>query len=63
VDFPAFTICSSGTNEDMFHAALLRQSFKFFEDNNIFVGITPLDATIALYRKVSNFHFANSKFT
>ena len=51
VDFPAVTICAAGSSEDVFHAALLREAFTFFQTHNISVGITPIEAAIALYRK------------
>ena len=58
VDFPAVTICAAGTNEDVFHAALLREAFQFFKTHNISVGITPIEAAIALYRKALLFIYA-----
>ena len=54
MDFPAVTLCADGTNEDAFHAALLREAFKFFDSHNISVGVSPLEAAIAFYRKVLN---------
>ena len=46
------TLCAQGSNDNMFHAALLKLVFEFFEQNGLKVDLTPYQAGLELYRNV-----------
>ena len=53
VDFPTFTICGQGMNDNNLMAGFVKEFFKFLEsEKNISVDMTPLTAISLLFSKV-----------
>jgi hypothetical protein len=52
VEFPAFTICGQGMNNDVLNSGMTLQLFKFLENKNITVNVSSYEAANLFYSKV-----------